>query len=76
VAATRIGGFAWEKAGRIWYETLRDPRLRSNSGFKRFASLSVANASRLFGVGSVEQAAVASAWQEVGVAVPGAGALT
>jgi Zn-dependent metalloprotease len=76
VAATRIGGFAWEKSGRIWYETLRDPRLRSNSGFKRFASLTVANASRLFGVGSVEQAAVMSAWQEVGVAVTGAGALT
>jgi Zn-dependent metalloprotease len=76
VAATRIGGFAWEKAGRIWYETLRDPRLRSNSGFKRFASLTVANASRLCGVSSVEQAAVMSAWQEVGVGLAGVGALT
>ena len=25
LAATAIGGNAWEKAGRIWYETLRDP---------------------------------------------------
>src|SRR5262249_39364946 len=27
LVATQIGGFAWEKAGRIWYETLRDPRV-------------------------------------------------
>ena len=26
--AVALGGFAWEKAGRIWYEALRDPRLR------------------------------------------------
>lgn len=76
LTATRIGGFAWEKAGRIWYETLRDARLRPNSGFKRFAALTVVNASRLFGVGSVEQSVVMSAWQDVGIAVPGAGALT
>jgi len=76
LAATRIGGFAWEKAGRIWYETLRDPRLRTNSGFKRFSSLTVANAGRLFGAGSPEQAAVVAAWQDVGISVAGAAALT
>ena len=27
LAATEIGGYAWEKAGRIWYETLRDRHL-------------------------------------------------
>jgi Zn-dependent metalloprotease len=75
LAAARLGGHAWEKAGRIWYETLRDARLRTNSGFKRFAALSVANAGRLFGVPSVEQAAVASAWQDVGISVA-AGLLT
>ena len=25
LAAMEIGGYAWEKAGRIWYETLLDP---------------------------------------------------
>ena len=34
LAATAIGGYAWEKAGRIWYETLRDSRLRPNTGFR------------------------------------------
>jgi Zn-dependent metalloprotease len=76
LAATRLGGYAWEKTGRIWYETLRDARLRTNSGFKRFAALSVANAGRLYGVGSVEQVSVASAWSDVGVAVAGGAALT
>jgi Zn-dependent metalloprotease len=71
LASTRLGGYAWEKAGRIWYETLRDSRLRTNSGFKRFATLTAANASRLFGTGSVEHAVVISAWQDVGVAVSG-----
>lgn len=76
LAATRLGGYAWEKTGRIWYETLRDGRLRTNSGFKRFAALSVANAGRLYGVASVEQVTVASAWEDVGVAVAGGAALT
>ena len=31
---TRFDGYAWEKAGRIWYETLRDSALRPNTGFK------------------------------------------
>jgi Zn-dependent metalloprotease len=74
LAATRLGGYAWEKAGRIWYETLRDSRLRTNSGFKRFATLTTANASRLFGAASVEHAVVVSAWQDVGVAVSGGSA--
>jgi Zn-dependent metalloprotease len=27
LAATQLGGYAWERAGRIWYETLRHERL-------------------------------------------------
>src|SRR5690242_1922321 len=26
--AVALGGYAWEKAGRIWYETVRDRRLK------------------------------------------------
>ncbi|HET9597432.1 MAG TPA: M4 family metallopeptidase, partial [Anaeromyxobacteraceae bacterium] len=39
LAASAIGGFAWEKTGRIWYETLRDAHLRTTSGFRAFARL-------------------------------------
>lgn len=66
-AATFLGGYAWERAGRIWYETLRDSRLRPISGFKRFARLTTSNAERLFGVGGTEAKAVRNAWAEVGI---------
>jgi Zn-dependent metalloprotease len=71
ITATNMGGYAWEKAGRIWYETLRDSGLRPNTGFRRFAKLTVATAGRLYGPGSVEQAIVADAWTSVGIAVSG-----
>jgi len=67
LAAIAIGGYAWEKAGRIWYETLRDNRLRPNTGFARFARLTIDVAGRLYGASSDEQKAVANAWAEVGV---------
>ena len=69
LAATNIGGFAWEKAGRIWYETLRHPQLRSNWGFTRFARLTVTVAGQILGESSTEQHAVRDAWGAVGVVV-------
>ena len=69
LAAVAMGGKAWEKAGRIWYETLRDSKLRPNSGFRTFARLTVANAGRLYGQNSPEQRAVHDAWAKVGVPV-------
>jgi Zn-dependent metalloprotease len=69
LAATKIGGYAWEKTGRIWYETLRDSKLRPNSGFRTFARLTIANAGRLHGLNSPEQRAVHASWVEVGVPV-------
>lgn len=69
LAASAIGGYAWEKAGRIWYDALRDPQLRANTGFSRFARLTVSVASRLYGPGSDESSAVLGAWDQVGVQV-------
>lgn len=66
LAATGIGGFAWERAGRIWYDTLCDPRLPGDADFATFARLTLDNAARRFGVGS-ESRAVAQAWDAVGV---------
>src|SRR5207253_1407312 len=36
LTATKIGGFAWEKAGRIWYVTLTT-RLQADSDFQAAA---------------------------------------
>jgi Zn-dependent metalloprotease len=67
LAATNLGGNAWEKAGRVWYETLRDSRLRPNTGFRRFARLTVATTQRLFGATGLESKAVVDAWNQVGI---------
>ncbi len=71
LSAMALGGHAWEKAGRIWYETLRDRRVRQTSTFRQFAVLTVQNAAQLFG--PHERQAVAAAWKEVGIDVGNAG---
>ena len=65
LAATALGGYAWEKAGRIWYETLRDKRIKPTATFRQFARLTAQNAAHLFG--KAEQQAVTAAWAEVGL---------
>lgn len=65
LAAMALGGHAWEKAGRIWYETLRDRRLKQTASFRQFARYTVLNAAHFFGV--PERQAVAAAWGEVGI---------
>jgi Zn-dependent metalloprotease len=67
LAATAIGGYAWEDAGRIWYETLSARTVGPNTQFRGFAAATVGVAERLFGQGSTQARAVADAWTEVGV---------
>ncbi len=67
LAAIKIDGLAWERAGRIWYETLRDSRLQPTANFQAFARLTQDNAENLYGRGSPESNAVQEAWGEVGV---------
>lgn len=74
VTAVEIGGYAWEKAGKIWYVTLRD-KLSANSKFQDCADLTYQAAGELFGAGSVEQQAVQKGWTEVGL-TPGGGGTT
>ncbi|SHE30265.1 Thermolysin metallopeptidase, catalytic domain [Modicisalibacter ilicicola DSM 19980] len=67
LAAMALGGHAWDAAGLVWYDTLRDPRLAEQSDFATFAALVIDNAGRRFGNESREAAAVRDAWQAVGV---------
>jgi Zn-dependent metalloprotease len=67
VVATTLGGFAWERAGRIWYETLRHSELRPTAGFERFARLTVRVAERLYSESGDELRAVQAGWEAVGV---------
>jgi Zn-dependent metalloprotease len=68
--ATELGSFAWEKAGQIWYVTLRD-KLQSNSDFQDAARETFNTAGELFGVDSAEQTAVRNGWAAVGINVDG-----
>jgi Zn-dependent metalloprotease len=67
LAATSIGGYAWEQAGQIWYRTLTGGNLSPTSEFKDAATATVGVAEELYGEGSEERAAVEDAWQQVGV---------
>ncbi|MFC0681631.1 M4 family metallopeptidase [Lysobacter korlensis] len=66
LTATALGGFAWERAGRIWYDALLS-RIPANAGFARFAEATRHAAALRFGEGSAEHLAVSDGWAEVGV---------
>ncbi len=65
LAAVELGGYAWEKAGRIWYETLRDRRVKPTATFAQFARATAINASHLFGTAA--RKSIVAAWAGVGV---------
>lgn len=64
LAATALGGFAWQTAGSIWFAALTDPALPSTATFARFAGATV-RAARA--AGDREREAVEAAWAGVGV---------
>ena len=64
LAATALGGYAWETAGRVWYVTLTD-RLHPTRSSPTPREATVEVARDLFG-DEVERA-VTDAWTEVGV---------
>jgi len=68
LTALEIGGYAWEKAGLIWYKALTE-KLRSNSDFQDAADLTFEAAGELFGADSPEQNAVKTGWAQVGITV-------
>jgi Zn-dependent metalloprotease len=67
LVAAALGGHAWEKAGQIWYDTVRDKNLRRTATFSAFAGRTVSNAKRRYGNKSAEKKAVVDAWHTVGV---------
>lgn len=64
--ATALGGYAWERAGSIWYDTVTG-ELASDSDFATFARRTVNAAERRYGVSSAEVDAVRQGWSGVGI---------
>ena len=61
-----LGGYAWEKAGKIWYETLQRNH-NARIEFNQWAELTIEVAGDMFGNGSLEQQYVKRSWKLVGV---------
>lgn len=69
--ADSLGGFAWERAGQIWYDTLTGSSLTPHSDFAEFAAATVETAMALFGATSPEHEAVVAGWSLVGINTAG-----
>ncbi|RWA10255.1 hypothetical protein EKO27_g4851 [Xylaria grammica] len=65
LSATAFGGYSWEKAGKIWWETLQSGQIPPRCTFIQFADATVDKAEELFGDDAA--AIVRKAWNEVGV---------
>ncbi|HET7488884.1 MAG TPA: M4 family metallopeptidase [Acidimicrobiales bacterium] len=64
LAATEFGGYAWEKAGPIWYHALVD-KLKPQAQFTDAVAATVAAATELYG--AAEAKVVQDAWKQVGL---------
>jgi len=67
LVATGIGGNSWQAPGHIWYEALKASN--KDTEFQEFADTTYQKAGQLYG--SAEQAAVLSAWRDVGIRISG-----
>ncbi|MCY0918191.1 M4 family metallopeptidase [Streptomyces sp. H27-G5] len=67
IVATELGGKSWERAGRIWYDTLTGGGLAADAQFADFARLSTAAAVARYGDGGAEHQALQKAWSTVGL---------
>ena len=71
LAALDIGGYSWEKAGQVWYDTLLNGQLSAQASFESFAQATVASARRLFMDDPSIADRVRAAWIDVGVLAAG-----
>ena len=73
LAATNLGGPAWETVGQVWYAVLTGESITKQTDFAGFADLTVAEAAAQFGDGSDVHDALVQSWDAVGVTTGTAG---
>jgi Zn-dependent metalloprotease len=64
--AVELGGYAWERVGKIWYTAMTE-RIQKDLDFYDIASTTLEISRNLFGVGSIEEKAVQRGWEAVGI---------
>lgn len=67
LVAEALGGEAWLRAGRIWYDTLTGGTLSTEASFAQFAAATVEAATARYGADSDETRATSAGWEGVGV---------
>jgi hypothetical protein len=67
LAANAIGGYSWDKAGKIWYDALTGGQVTAATDFAGFAQATVSSASRLFPDDLSVAQKVRDAWGQVKV---------
>ena len=67
LVATALGGYAWDRAGHIWYLAMTGGSLPPSADFVTFAAETLAIATQEYGEGSEEVDAVRAGWIGVGV---------
>ncbi|MFD5463629.1 M4 family metallopeptidase [Kitasatospora sp. NPDC127059] len=65
--ATALGGRSWERAGRIWYDTLTGGGLPADADFTAFARATVAAAKARYPDQASVADTVTASWAQVGV---------
>lgn len=68
LAAKALGGFSWEKAGKVWFKTMTSGLIPVDCDFETFAAVTIKIAGNEFPDMSVQKA-VRDAWTAVGVSV-------
>jgi Zn-dependent metalloprotease len=71
LAALDIGGYSWEKAGQVWYDTMVNGQLSARASFESFAHATATSARRLFPNDPSVAAKVEAAWVDVGLLATG-----
>lgn len=66
--AQYLGGNAWEKAGRIWYDTMQEIN-NTMATFNEWADKTLEVATNLYGAGSAELLYTRRAWKLVGISL-------
>lgn len=67
LAATSIGGYSWEKAGKVWYKTMTSGRIPFECDFETFAKVTVQVAGEILPDDQSAQTKIRDAWRQVGV---------
>jgi hypothetical protein len=67
LAARDLGGFTWDRIGKVWYDVLTAGEVPARSDFATFARATLSSAARVFPNDPEVADRIASAWRTVGV---------